>query len=79
MADMGKVFVYENWKSPNPGKMGTLHMDGGKGREVVSFEYDENWLQDTVERNWRKLAREYGLGRSEPERMAPAFDMAYKR
>nr|WP_300819316.1 hypothetical protein [uncultured Acetatifactor sp.] len=54
-------------------------MDGGKGREVVSFEYDENWLQDTVERNWRKLAREYGLGRSEPERMAPVFDMAYKR
>nr|WP_300807785.1 type II toxin-antitoxin system HipA family toxin [uncultured Acetatifactor sp.] len=41
---MGKVFVYENWKSPDPGKMGTLYMDGGKGREVVSFEYDENWL-----------------------------------
>jgi hypothetical protein len=35
---MGKVYVYENWKSPDPGKMGTLHMDGGKGREVVSFE-----------------------------------------
>ena len=36
-------------------------------------------IQDTVERNWRKLAREYGLSRGEAERLAPAFDMAYKR
>lgn len=44
MADISKVYVYENWKSSHPGKIGTLHIDGGKGREVVSFEYDEGWL-----------------------------------
>lgn len=38
------IYVYENWKSSNPSKIGTLHIDGGKGREVISFEYDEGWL-----------------------------------
>lgn len=44
MADTEKVYVYENWKRPDPGKLGTLHIDGGKGREVISFEYDDGWL-----------------------------------
>jgi len=44
MADDEKVYVYENWSDITPKKMGTLYIDGGKGREVISFEYDEKWL-----------------------------------
>lgn len=44
MADIEKIYVYENWKGFNPGKIGTLHINGGKGREVISFEYHEDWL-----------------------------------
>lgn len=47
MADVDKVYVYENWKRSNPSKIGTIYVDGGKGREVISFEYDENWLTST--------------------------------
>lgn len=35
-------------------------------------------IKNVVETNWKKLAQKYGLGRSEIESMAPAFDMAYK-
>jgi len=31
-----------------------------------------------VESNWRRLAGQYGLSRSEVEGMAPAFDMSFK-
>lgn len=44
MANVDKVYVYENWKDIIPNKIGTLFIDGGKGREVISFEYDEQWL-----------------------------------
>lgn len=44
MATIDKVYVYENWRGPNPEKIGTLYIDSGKGKEVISFEYDENWL-----------------------------------
>ena len=44
MTDRNNVYVYENWTGPNPEKIGTLYMDGGKGKEVISFEYDEAWL-----------------------------------
>lgn len=44
MAAIDKVYVYENWRGPNPEKIGTLYIDRGKGKEVISFEYDENWL-----------------------------------
>lgn len=46
MADVDKIYVYENWKGVHPGEIGTLYIDGGKGKEVVSFEYDEEWLSD---------------------------------
>lgn len=46
MADVDKIFVYEDWKGNYPEKIGTIYIDGGKGREVVSFEYDEKWLSD---------------------------------
>lgn len=35
-------------------------------------------IRNTVETNWRKLAQQYGLSRSEVESMSPAFNMAYK-
>ena len=34
--------------------------------------------KNVVESNWRRLAGQYGLSRSEIEGMAPAFDMSYK-
>ena len=46
MADVNKVYVYENWTGTTPKKIGILYIDGGKGREVISFEYDEEWLAD---------------------------------
>lgn len=46
MADIEKVYVYENWKDSSPSKIGTLYIDGGKGKEVISFEYDEEWLKN---------------------------------
>lgn len=44
MKDIEKIYVYENWKGSKESKIGTLHIDGGKGKEVISFEYDEEWL-----------------------------------
>lgn len=44
MNDIDKIYVYENWKSDLPTQMGTLYVDGGKGKQVISFEYDEEWL-----------------------------------
>ncbi len=35
-------------------------------------------IKNVVESNWRKLAGQYGLSRSEIEGMAPAFDMSFK-
>lgn len=44
MNDIEKIYVYENWRNELPTQMGTLYVDGGKGKQVVSFEYDEEWL-----------------------------------
>ena len=38
-----EVFVYENWSDTNPEKLGTLYVDGNKGKEVVTFEYNIEW------------------------------------
>lgn len=35
-------------------------------------------IRNIVETNWRKLAQQYGLSRSEIESMSPAFNMAYR-
>ena len=35
-------------------------------------------IKNVVESNWRRLAGQYGLSRSEVEGMAPAFDMSFK-
>jgi serine/threonine-protein kinase HipA len=44
MPNVNKVFVYENWSGPVPNKIGALYMDAGKGKDILSFEYDEEWL-----------------------------------
>lgn len=46
MADVKRIYVYENWKSDTPEKIGTLYVEGGKGREVISFEYEDSWLDN---------------------------------
>ena len=35
-------------------------------------------MKHIVESNWRRLAQQYGLSRSEIEGMAPAFNMSFK-
>ena len=46
MDHINEIYVYENWKSREPSLIGTLFVDGGKGKQVVSFEYDDEWLND---------------------------------
>ena len=46
MDNVNEIYVYENWKSDIPSLIGTLYVDGGKGKQVVSFEYDDAWLND---------------------------------
>ncbi|MBD5445257.1 MAG: type II toxin-antitoxin system HipA family toxin [Lachnospiraceae bacterium] len=46
MDNVTEVYVYENWKADTPSLIGTLHVDGGRGKQIVSFEYDDEWLND---------------------------------
>lgn len=46
MADVTAIYVYKDWDTSTPQKIGTLFVDGGKGREVISFEYDDVWLEN---------------------------------
>ncbi len=43
-----EIFVYENWKCDNPSLVGKLYADGGHGRQIVSFEYDDEWLGNVL-------------------------------
>lgn len=42
--DVKVVYVYENWSSEIPKKIGELFFEYIKGEEIVSFEYDKGWL-----------------------------------
>ena len=46
MGSLNEIYVYENWKAELPSLIGTLYIDGGRGKQVVSFEYDDAWLSD---------------------------------
>lgn len=46
MNNVNEIYVYENWKSESPSQIGTLYVDGGRGRQVLSFSYCEDWLND---------------------------------
>ncbi|MBQ8934072.1 MAG: HipA domain-containing protein [Lachnospiraceae bacterium] len=41
-----KIFVYENWSSTEPVKIGILYADTIRGREQFSFEYEGAYLQN---------------------------------
>ena len=42
---MGKtIYVYENWSSEVPTKLGILYVEQGRGSEHYAFEHDETWL-----------------------------------
>lgn len=46
MNDINEIYVYENCKSDIPSLIGVLYADGGRGKQVVSFEYENEWLND---------------------------------
>lgn len=54
-----KIYVYENWKQHSPSLIGMLCIDGGRGKQIVSFEYDEAWVADPY--NNTMLDPEIGL------------------
>lgn len=39
-----KIYVYENFSSELPQKLGVLFVDAVKGNEHYSFEFEEQWL-----------------------------------
>ena len=45
MADAKIVYVYKHWDTSTPEKIGTIYVEGAKGKEVISFEYDDRWLE----------------------------------
>ena len=42
-----KIFVYEDFSSDEPQKLGVLYVDSNRGTEHYSFEYDNEWLKNT--------------------------------
>ena len=46
MSDARVIYVYKAWDCQSPEKIGTLYVEGIKGREVISFEYDEVWIEN---------------------------------
>ncbi len=42
-----KIFVYEDFSSEEPQKLGVLYVDSVRGTEHYSFEYDNEWLKKT--------------------------------
>ena len=45
MADAGIIYVYKDWDTVIPEKIGIIYVEGGKGKEIISFEYDDSWLK----------------------------------
>ena len=45
MADVRNIYVYKDWYTSIPEKIGTIYVEGGKGKEVISFEYDDSWIE----------------------------------
>lgn len=41
------IYVYQSWDKETPELMGRLYSEENKGKEIFSFEYDENWLIST--------------------------------
>ena len=45
MADVRNIYVYKDWYTSIPEKIGTIYVEGGKGKELISFEYDDSWIE----------------------------------
>ncbi|MBQ7352722.1 MAG: type II toxin-antitoxin system HipA family toxin [Clostridia bacterium] len=43
-----KIYVYENWSSHSPRKIGTLFIDSIRGNEHSSFQFDPAFLTDAI-------------------------------
>ena len=67
------IYVYENWSSETPIKLGMLYVDQGRGSEHYAFEYDETWL--TTNRFAYVLDPDLALNVSEDD-SAISFDLA---
>lgn len=46
MDNINEIYVYENWKSNLPSLIGTMYVDGNRGKQIISFEYSDEWLKD---------------------------------
>ncbi len=60
-------YVYANDNDFSPVLMGVLNIDGGKTKQVLSFEFDESWLSHEfllASEVWNQASgdREYGTG-----------------
>lgn len=42
------IYVYENWSSEIPQKLGNLYVEQNRGTEHYSFEYSEAWLKNPI-------------------------------
>jgi serine/threonine-protein kinase HipA len=45
--EIKKIFVYENWIDVKPSLIGMIYVDNKSGKEIVSFEFSENWLNSS--------------------------------
>jgi serine/threonine-protein kinase HipA len=46
MSEQGKIEVYADWAGlSGPVRMGSLYATPSRGKEIFSFEYDEDWLR----------------------------------
>lgn len=59
MDNINEIYVYENWKADTPSLIGTLYVEGGRGKQVISFEYADEWINDLS--NTFKLDPDLGL------------------
>ena len=73
MDNINEIYVYENWKSDIPSLIGTLYVDGGRGKQVVSFEYDEEWLRDLT----NNVSLDPDLGMFKGRQYAPADKLMF--
>lgn len=46
MIENKKIFVYKDWDAEIPELIGNLYVDGTAGKEVISFQYDDSWLEN---------------------------------
>lgn len=45
------IYVYENWKSENASLIGIINVEEEKGKQIISFEYAIQWLEDLTNPN----------------------------